>query len=87
MTKPLSLKVLVSAAAGELKISTREEGLMVCQGTMAGNSITSCGDTGLLSATFRSGGGCTSMPDPSVLLPSAAECFPHGQDTIIDSPH
>lgn len=87
MTKPLSLKVLVSAAAGELKISTREKGLMVCQCTMEENSITSCRDSGLLSDTFKSGGGYTSMLDQSVLLQSATECFPHRQYTIIDSPH
>lgn len=38
-------------------------------------------------STFRSGGGSTSMLGPSVLLQSATECSPHGQATIIDSPH
>lgn len=38
-------------------------------------------------STFRCGGGSTSMPGPSVLLQSATQCFPHGQATIIDSPH
>lgn len=59
---------------------------MVCQCTMEENSITSCRDSGLLSDTFRSGGGYTSMLDHSVLLQSATECFPHRQYTIIDSP-
>lgn len=46
---PQQLRPCLSVA-GELKISTREQGLMVCQCTMAGNSITSCTDSGLLSA-------------------------------------
>lgn len=50
VTTPLSLQAVAPAVAGELKISTREQGLMVCQCTMAGNSITSCTDSGLLSA-------------------------------------
>lgn len=86
VTAPLSLQAVAWAAAGELKISTREQGLMVCQCTMAGNSITSCRDSGLLSATFHSGGGSTSMPAPVCYCRVRPSVFPTGKPLLLTPP-